>query len=223
MTVKEDGCLILAGGLDGGKTLLITSKHMVNLNESAKIYMFKIKFDVPYLMFYEWHRTNHVLAQRKSLTTAIQAELVNCRIVALYWAHDEASAQDILEKNIDRVVARGEAHQVLTPKRTPEFRRVMNGYITTFAPLDLESESDKLIDDVIELDPLADSAANLRTVVNALCKMFPYEVKRPSENEASQALECALAFKSVLPELDNIIKEKTTIPFKLIPGSLSMG
>ncbi|KAJ2358326.1 trna ligase [Coemansia sp. RSA 2618] len=164
-------------------------------------------------------RTNHVLAQRKSLTTAIQAELVNCRIVALYWAHDEASAQDILEKNIDRVVARGEAHQVLTPKRTPEFRRVMNGHITALAPLDLESESDKLIDDVIELDPLADSAANLRTVVDELCNMFPDTLKPPSENEVNQALEYALSYKPEVRTIAYAKKEKNA-SFGLVPSDV---
>ncbi|PIA17929.1 hypothetical protein COEREDRAFT_80235 [Coemansia reversa NRRL 1564] len=31
LTVKENGCLILAASLDGGKTLLVTSKHALNL------------------------------------------------------------------------------------------------------------------------------------------------------------------------------------------------
>ncbi|KAJ2330605.1 trna ligase, partial [Coemansia sp. RSA 2681] len=31
LTVKENGCLILAAGLDNGKTLLVTSKHSVSV------------------------------------------------------------------------------------------------------------------------------------------------------------------------------------------------
>ncbi|KAJ2198143.1 trna ligase [Coemansia sp. RSA 522] len=147
-------------------------------------------------------RTNHISFQRKSLMSAIQTELVNCQIVALYWAHDKSMMQSILDKNVERVTARGEAHQVFNPNNLPEFHHIMNGYIRAFAPLDLESESDKLINDVIELDSLADSAANLQVAVEALCKMFPDTLKLPSESEVNEALEYALAFK---PEIQEVV------------------
>ncbi|KAJ2838993.1 trna ligase [Coemansia erecta] len=147
-------------------------------------------------------RTNHISFQRKSLTSAIQTELVNCQIVALYWAHDKSMMQSILDKNVERVTARGEAHQVFNPNNLPEFHHIMNGYIRAFAPLDLESESDKLINDVIELDSLADSAANLQVAIEALCKMFPDTLKLPSESEVNEALEYALAFK---PEIQEVV------------------
>ncbi|KAJ2144250.1 trna ligase [Coemansia sp. RSA 678] len=195
------------------------------LNGTDEPYMFKIKYDIPYLMFREWRvvtnsvldefgdasfviadRTNHIPFQRKSLTSAIQTELVNCQIVALYWAHDKSMMQSILDKNVERVTARGEAHQVFNPNNLPEFHHIMNGYIRAFAPLDLESESDKLINDVIELDSLADSAANLQVAVEALCKMFPDTLKLPSESEVNEALEYALAFKPEIQEVDSQVE-----------------
>ncbi|KAJ1858087.1 trna ligase [Coemansia sp. RSA 638] len=150
-------------------------------------------------------RSNHIAYQRKSLTSAIQTELVNCQIVALCWAHDKSKMQSILDKNVERVIARGEAHQVFTPNSSPEFRRIMNGHIRAFAPLDLESESDKLINEVIELDSLADSAENLQVAVEALCKMFPDTLKLPSESEVNEALEYALAFE---PEVQVVVDSK---------------
>ncbi|KAJ2422370.1 trna ligase [Coemansia sp. RSA 2524] len=153
-------------------------------------------------------RTNHISFQRKSLTSAIQTELVNCQIVALYWAHDKSMMQSILDKNVERVTARGEAHQVFNPNNLPEFHHIMNGYIRAFAPLDLESESDKLINDVIELDSLADSAANLQVAVEALCKMFPDTLQLPSESEVNEALEYALAFKPEIQEVDSKVETK---------------
>ncbi|KAJ2663000.1 tRNA ligase [Coemansia sp. RSA 1199] len=150
-------------------------------------------------------RSNHIAYQRKSLTSVIRTELVNCQIVALCWAHDKSKMQSILDKNVERVIARGEAHQVFTPNSSPEFRRIMNGHIRAFAPLDLESESDKLINEVIELDSLADSAENLQVAVEALCKMFPDTLKLPSESEVNEALEYALAFE---PEVQVVVDSK---------------
>ncbi|KAJ1793269.1 trna ligase [Coemansia sp. RSA 2167] len=240
------------------------------LNGTDEPYMFKIKYDIPYLMFREWRvvtncilsnkpfRTSYPLTknyaawvkqqirtnpadfasfrnqkghfdvrkrffefykqhgaseeefynQISQISGAIQTELVNCQIVALYWAHDKSMMQSILDKNVERVTARGEAHQVFNPNNLPEFHHIMNGYIRAFAPLDLESESDKLINDVIELDSLADSAANLQVAVEALCKMFPDTLKLPSESEVNEALKYALAFKPEIQEVDSKVETK---------------
>ncbi|KAJ2125633.1 trna ligase [Coemansia sp. RSA 720] len=140
-------------------------------------------------------RNNHLPLLRQTLTTAVREELVNCRVVALYWDHSRADDKDILRHTVDRVVQRGEEHQSLTPKRTPDFRKVMNGFVRMFAPLDRDAESDRLVDDVIELDPLADSTQNLRTVIDALCGMYPDALKRPSDEEITRAVEYAMTVK----------------------------
>ncbi|KAI9503194.1 RNA ligase-domain-containing protein, partial [Coemansia spiralis] len=134
-------------------------------------------------------RNNHLSALRRTLTTAIREELPTCRIVSLYWMHDNASETEILKRTMTRVIERGDSHQSLTPKRTPGFRGIMRDFVTNFAPLDLESADDALIEEVIELDPLADSAENVRTTINGLCNMFPGELERPSEQQIDEALQ----------------------------------
>ncbi|KAJ2711455.1 tRNA ligase, partial [Coemansia spiralis] len=140
-------------------------------------------------------RMNHTADMRQSLTAAVRDELVSCRIVALYWPHDRAPDSEILAATTARVVARGEDHQSLTPKRTPKFRDIMRGNLRCFAPLDLESPSDGLVDHVIELDPLADAAANLQTAVDGLCALFPSMLQPPSPADVARALDAALQYK----------------------------
>ncbi|KAJ2506035.1 trna ligase, partial [Coemansia sp. RSA 2052] len=148
-------------------------------------------------------RNNHLSLLRQTLTTGIREELPNCRIVALYWNHEGVSADKILKKTMSWVVGRGEAHQSLTPKRTPKYRSVMNSFVTSIVPLDLEARDDSLIDDVIELDPMADSAENLRAVVDGLCSLFPEQLPRPSDSDIKQALHKALDYKpSVVKAVD---------------------
>ncbi|KAJ1727292.1 trna ligase [Coemansia biformis] len=154
-------------------------------------------------------RMNHMPDMRLTLTTAVREELVNCRIVALYWSHDGAPDEKILEKTVARVIGRGEAHQSLTPKRTPDFRGIMRGNLARFAPLDLDSTSDGLVEDVIELDPLADSAANLQKAVDGLCDLFPDVLTRPSAADMARALDLALAYKpTVLKDVGAKAKAK---------------
>ncbi|KAJ2784321.1 trna ligase [Coemansia javaensis] len=139
-------------------------------------------------------RMNHVPMLRQTLVAAIREQLPDCHIVALYWPHDRAPHDQILEKTVARVLNRGESHQSLTPQRTPQFRRIMRGNVERFVPLDLESESDCAIGDVIEMDPLAESAENLQRAVDGLCALFPDALKRPSPDEVAAALEKALEY-----------------------------
>ncbi|KAJ2470474.1 trna ligase [Coemansia sp. RSA 2322] len=140
-------------------------------------------------------RNNHLSKLRQMLTTSIREELPNCRMVALYWSHEGLSPDKILKKTTARVVQRGEAHQTLTPQRTHKFRSIMNGFVSTLVPVDVEAKDDSLFDDVIELDPMEESAGNLRAVVDALCGMFPEQLKQPSDAEIVKALQSGLDYK----------------------------
>ncbi|KAJ2281785.1 trna ligase, partial [Coemansia sp. RSA 370] len=170
-------------------------------------------------------RNNHMQLLRQTLTTAVREELVNCRIVALYWDHSRASSKDILQQTTGRVMRRGEGHQSLTPQRTPDFRKVMSGYLQMHAALDRDSDSDRLVDDVIELDPLADSIVNLRTVIDALCRMYPDVLKRPSDEDITKALEYAMTVKPTVrkdvgPKTNKKTKrEPKPVFFGLVPGT----
>ncbi|KAJ1668780.1 tRNA ligase [Coemansia sp. RSA 1646] len=152
-------------------------------------------------------RNNHLQELRKTLKEAVCGELHGCRVVALYWDHDNAFKSEIMNTTTKRVLSRGEAHQSLTPQRTKDFRRIMHGFVTSFAPLDQESEKDVTVDEIIELDPLADSSVNVRTVINGLCDMFPDELKKPTEEEIDQALDKALEFK---PSVRKVVGKEQT-------------
>ncbi|KAJ2234067.1 tRNA ligase [Coemansia sp. RSA 485] len=139
-------------------------------------------------------RNNHLALLRKSLTTAVRKELPECQLVALYWSHENASAAKILDKTMDRVIKRGENHQLLVAS-LPNVGQIMRKFVNTFVPLDMDSSGDGLIDDVIELDPVAESSQNLRVAVDYLCKSFPDLCKRPTEQEMDAALKSALEYK----------------------------
>ncbi|KAJ2454489.1 trna ligase [Coemansia sp. RSA 2336] len=164
-------------------------------------------------------RSNHIPALRKNLTTTIQNELVNCRIVALQWTHDESQQQEVLEKHYERVNLRGENHPAITPKRMPMLHKVMNGYLSAFKLLDLESESDRLVEDIIELDSLADTKDNLYKAIKCLCEMFPDTLHEPSSDKIEEAFKYALAY---VPEPVNADKPKPSKPscFALFPKDI---
>ncbi|KAJ1886110.1 trna ligase, partial [Kickxella alabastrina] len=139
-------------------------------------------------------RNNHIPMLRESLTTAVRNDWPGCRVVALYWSHENASKAVILKKTIGRVVNRAEKHQALTPAKVPSFRKVMDGFVHSMVPLDTDSEADCLVQDVIELDPLADAMKNLQVTIDALCRMFSDLFKRPSDSDIKEALESALEY-----------------------------
>ncbi|KAJ2401949.1 trna ligase [Coemansia sp. RSA 2559] len=62
------------------------------------------------------------------------------------------------------------------------------------ASKDQDSDADAVFDDVIDLDPLAESSVNVRAIINRLCDMFPDELKRPLDEEIDEALDEALKF-----------------------------
>ncbi|KAJ2725422.1 trna ligase [Coemansia sp. Benny D115] len=145
-------------------------------------------------------RNNHLKMLRESLTTAVREKYPGARIIALYWSHAKVPEKMILEKTIARVSERGEAHLKLTPKKAPKYRSIMYNFIKDFAPVDTESKADSLVDEVIELDPMADSAQNLALVLDALCSLDPVRFQRPSDSDIQAALDESLAFNPVEPE-----------------------
>ncbi|KAJ2076399.1 trna ligase [Coemansia sp. RSA 988] len=162
-------------------------------------------------------RNNHFLEQRQTLTTAIRKELVNCRIVCIYWSHEGISKKDIFKMATDRMAGRGENHQTLTPELAPNFAEIIRGFQKDFQPLDLESSSDSLIEDVIELNPMEDAKVNLQEVVDKLCDMFPDMLKRPSDAEVAEALESAFAYTPSMRQSLGGISWKKPAFFGLVP------
>ncbi|KAJ1945451.1 trna ligase, partial [Linderina macrospora] len=169
-------------------------------------------------------RNNHMPMLRQTLTEAIREELPNCRVVALQWNHDSLPSTAILQKTSGRVVARGDGHQSLTPKGTPQFRGIMQNFVREFRPIDTDSETDGLIEHVIELDPMAESSINLRTAVDALCEMFPEMLQRPTEDAIDAALNEALAFKPTVKKVVGKARDRERKPafFGLTPVDVNI-
>lgn len=140
-------------------------------------------------------RNNHLPILRETLTTAVRGELPNCRIIALYWSHEGIPHEQITKTTQGRVQSRGESHQTLTPQNTPSYKDIMQDFLKGLAPVDLESRADSLIEDIIELDPLAESGVNLRTAIQELCRLFPDQLAQPTEDKIKQALDNAFRFK----------------------------
>ncbi|KAJ2387411.1 trna ligase [Coemansia sp. RSA 2603] len=148
--------------------------------------------DVNDLVFAD--RNNHLRVMRQSLTNAVYADHPNCHQVALYWSHNKASVECILETTGERVAKRGENHQNLVAS-LPNIRQIMQHFVGGFAPVDIDTETDHLFYSVIELDPLANAETTLMTIIDALCNTFPQIISRPSNEQIQAALQDALAYK----------------------------
>ena len=131
-------------------------------------------------------RNNHIGMLRESLTSTIKDKIPNCRIIALYWNHDNASTHTFLKTAIQRVRGRGERHQSLTPGRNPNFDKILLRFLQDFEPLDQDSKSDVLIDDFIEFNPLDSLEKNMQVLIDGLCDILSESlVHKPSKDEIS--------------------------------------
>ncbi|KAJ1941178.1 trna ligase [Kickxella alabastrina] len=139
-------------------------------------------------------RNNHTGRLRENLITGVRKELPACQVVALYWSHENAAKDTILQTTVERVIGRGDRHQVLTPEKVPDFRKIMSGFIDSMGPLDMDSEAKCLVQNVIELDPLTDAMKNLKTTIDALCLLYPDVFKRPLDSEIEAVLQSALEY-----------------------------
>ncbi|KAJ2783146.1 trna ligase [Coemansia interrupta] len=168
--------------------------------------------DVNDLVFAD--RNNHIRVMRQSLTNAVYAEHPGCYQVALYWAHNKASVEHILETTGERVNKRGEDHQSLVAS-LPNVCQIMEHFVGGFAPVDIDTDADQLFHNVIELDPLADAETTLVTIIDGLCNAYPQIIRRPGNDEIQAALQAALDYKpdvlyssTIGSPFDNMCKDK---------------
>ncbi|PVZ98082.1 hypothetical protein BB558_005916 [Smittium angustum] len=143
-------------------------------------------------------RNNHIPMLRKTLCEYINESYPGCTIVALNWGRESIDENDLYRVAVNRVERRGENHQSLTPNRTDNFRGVVRRFLKEFVPLNLESDSDSMIDHVIDMDPLADSEENLKVAVSKLCALFPDIIQHPSEENIQEALGHAFSQKTTV-------------------------
>ncbi|OMH80766.1 tRNA ligase 1 [Zancudomyces culisetae] len=155
-------------------------------------------------------RNNHIELLRRSLVEHVQekeyfypedevdASFKEFKVVAMYW--NCSNVKEVEKQAVQRIEARGENHQSLTPKRTGNYRAVIHKFLRDFEPIIKEANKPKggkgrgngngnrngnrngklggqveeYIDEVIELDPLKSSAQNLYTVIEYLTTHYPH-------------------------------------------------
>ncbi|KAJ2549623.1 trna ligase [Coemansia sp. RSA 1933] len=173
--------------------------HVQYDNVPTKKYLSKV-FHVMILNEFDNHsfviadRNNHLPEQRRTLRDGISEAMPGCRVIALYWDHERASNNEILSKTTSRAIKDGETDKKANSTRNDNLRRIMRGIVASFTPIDQESDEDARFDSVIHLDPLVESAVNVRAIISGLCDMYPTDLKRPSDKEIDEALDEALKF-----------------------------
>lgn len=142
-------------------------------------------------------RNNASKHERKQLITDVKLQHSGAKIVCLSFNHDEGTIDEVRRITQERVVERGDNHQTIhAASDKDKFIGVMEGFIKRFEPCAPAQRPDDGFDVVIELDPTANSRANLETTVTELHKYFPNLLKEvPTTEKLDAAIEYALGYK----------------------------
>lgn len=142
-------------------------------------------------------RNNHQFREREQLLRDVRPGFSKCHFIALYWNHGgRAQTEDIRKITEDRVFSRGDNHQTIKSrtKDAKEIKSIMAGFINRFEPWNPETEPDCLFDDMIELDPLAESRSNLGKVVDFLHQKYPAIVPElPTDEALDEAIDSSIS------------------------------
>ena len=146
-------------------------------------------------------RNNHQRRERKQLIEDVRRIVPSATFVALHYVHErEALSSPDYRNQIrtltrDRVLSRGDNHQTIRAgsKSRAEITSIMDGFLKRFEPLNPHTHPDDDFDTIIDLDVLADSRANLETVVSKLHERYPQLFKEiPTSDELDEAIESAM-------------------------------
>ncbi|KAF3909787.1 hypothetical protein ABW21_db0200360 [Orbilia brochopaga] len=145
-------------------------------------------------------RNNHQKREREQLIQDVLAINRDVRFVALNYVHHRAGENlypKIREVTRKRIFDRGDNHQTIHSGTVEPntILGIMEGFLERFQPLDADTEPDSRFDNVIELDPLAESRENLETVVGQLHDLYPHLLGEdmPSTGDLDEAVEFALS------------------------------
>ncbi|KAJ6259088.1 tRNA ligase [Drechslerella dactyloides] len=146
-------------------------------------------------------RNNHQKREREQLIQDVSAINRDVKFVALHYVHhhpgDEGLYSKIREVTRKRIFDRGDNHQTIHSGvgDSNTIIGIMEGFLSRFQPLDADTEPDCRFDNVIDLDPLADSRENLETVVGQLHELYPHLLGEdmPSTGDLDEAIEFALS------------------------------
>jgi tRNA ligase len=140
-------------------------------------------------------RNNHQKRERLQIINDINRVVPDARFVALHYVHNRRDMNKIAKVTRGRVFDRGDNHQTIhASKGEKEILGIMDGFMGRFEPCDPSVSPDNGFDEVIDLDPTADSLDNLEIVItrlyNAYPKLLPDEM--PTHQDMSEAIDFAL-------------------------------
>ncbi|KAJ3276984.1 hypothetical protein HDV01_000036 [Terramyces sp. JEL0728] len=131
-------------------------------------------------------RNNHLFQHRLSVSQKFKMEYPNGAIVALNYNIASMDRKQVIEITSKRVEARGENHQCITPSKTPDFPRIISGFVHKRDGLDLTNPNDASIDRVVELQINSTIQENILLIAKEL------ELAIPTAEEIQEALDQAL-------------------------------
>ncbi|KAJ3316623.1 hypothetical protein HDU76_001665 [Blyttiomyces sp. JEL0837] len=121
------------------------------------------KWDVIYA-----DKCNHLSSHREDLVPMFKEKYPNGRVLALQWKVKDLPREDVIRLSAGRIEARGENHQSLTPRKTPQYHGIINRFITDFTPLTAASPSDSGIDAVVYIDLHSTLSERVKQVCDAV-------------------------------------------------------
>ncbi|EFQ36048.1 fungal tRNA ligase adenylyltransferase [Colletotrichum graminicola M1.001] len=153
-------------------------------------------------------RNNAQKHERKQILNDVKAQHQTARLVALYFALDESNIKEVRRITQERVLARGDNHQTIhAATDAKKFLDVMEGFISRFESIAAFSPPDNGFDNVIQLDPTANSRENLEKVIVDLHKMYPSLVPEvPPAERLDEAMQSA--FVEYKPEFKHNIPDR---------------
>ncbi|KAJ3018090.1 hypothetical protein HKX48_003166 [Thoreauomyces humboldtii] len=117
-------------------------------------------------------RNNHLFQHRSSLSATFLNSYPAGRVVAIDWEIEKCvkamGFERVAELGAQRVKARGENHQSLTPSRTADIGAVIRSFIARRDALDTRSAADSNISDVLRLNLVDDPRTNFFKLVEFL-------------------------------------------------------
>lgn len=146
-------------------------------------------------------RNNHQKRERKQLFEDVSRVAPEVRYVALHYVHERLDfptnelLKQIRAATQKRVFSRGDNHQTIqaASKSRTEIEGIMEGFLSRFEPMDVDSCPDNTFDSHIDLDPEVDSRINLETVVTTLKGLYPKLFQKlPTAEEYDEAIDVAM-------------------------------
>ncbi|KAJ3027285.1 hypothetical protein HDV00_011273 [Rhizophlyctis rosea] len=164
-------------------------------------------------------KNNHMSMHRRDITRDFKWRYPDGKIVALDWQIERMNRDECVRIASERVLLRGENHQSLTPARTKDFQNVIWSFVTKRDPLDLRSDTDKLIDEIVPLNMTDPQSAHIPRVCRAVG--WP----EPTTEQFEVAHNAALAHKETVVKLvaDNSARRGPAYYGVKVPTAFDIG